>query len=136
MNCGLLAVEEQRPSPACCGSAPSGPSPSRSRKRSATRASKKSGFGARVQAEGRPQLAAGHGAGAERGEESEFDGREQDLGRPEGHADFHDSGRGQRFHGISSRLTSIKGTGRARQDIPGSVPTASDEGRLAAPWQA
>ena len=69
------------------------------------------GIGPRMQTERVPAARGRSSApAAELREQPELDRREQDLGRPEGHADFHDSGRGQRFHGISSRLTSIKGT--------------------------
>jgi hypothetical protein len=54
--------------------------------------------GAWVQPKCRLQFGASHRPGPELGEEPQLDGGEEDLGRPERHADFHDScgGRGSR----------------------------------------
>jgi hypothetical protein len=51
----------------------------------------KIGIGTRVQLKRRLEFGARPGRGPEFGEEPELYRGEQDLGRPEGHADFHDS---------------------------------------------
>ena len=60
-----------------------------------------------MQAERRLELGARHRSAAQAGEQTELQGREQGLRRPEGHANFHDSSRGQRFQNHLLSATSV-----------------------------